>query len=293
MKFAKIFLITLFFLPICALSVKAQIPNASFESWDNGSITGWWTDDVPPTILPVTKSSDAESGSFAVKGEVIAFNSTNFPPLLLVGSSQTNAGFSVSQRYLTLNGYYKFSSNGGDRLAITVVMYKNGSAIGEGIAYPSESSGYQQFSANITYNSSGVPDQCQLEVAIASAQNSSGVHPGSVFYVDNFSFGSITAIDNHNTTPQKFSISQNYPNPFNPTTNIKYSLPVGGFVRVTLYNLLGEKVATIVNQKQTAGFHKVVADLNSYASGMYLYKINVTGENGQDYSAVKKMILMK
>ncbi len=93
------------------------------------------------------------------------------------------------------------------------------------------------------------------------------------------------------SVPEEFSLSQNYPNPFNPTTTIKYSVPVT-LSPVTLslkvFNLLGQEVATLVNQKQPAGNYKVKFDASQLSSGVYLYKIQA-GE----YSAVKKLILMK
>jgi hypothetical protein len=88
--------------------------------------------------------------------------------------------------------------------------------------------------------------------------------------------------------PMKFELQQNYPNPFNPTTNIRYSVPAAGLVTLTVYNAIGQEVASLVNEVQDAGSY--VADFNAsrLASGMYLYKI----EAGR-YTATKKMMLIK
>ncbi len=95
--------------------------------------------------------------------------------------------------------------------------------------------------------------------------------------------------------PTEFSLSQNYPNPFNPTTTIKYSIPVTlspVTVSLVVYNLLGQEVATLVNQKQPAGNYEVKFDASSatggLASGVYLYKIEAGG-----FTAVKKLMLLK
>ena len=94
--------------------------------------------------------------------------------------------------------------------------------------------------------------------------------------------------DDDSSQPKTFSLEQNYPNPFNPTTNIKFGLPNAADVTLTIYNMIGQKVATIVNGKMKAGFHTVQFDARNLASGMYLYRI----EAGT-FSSVKKMMLIK
>jgi hypothetical protein len=88
--------------------------------------------------------------------------------------------------------------------------------------------------------------------------------------------------------PSKFELSQNYPNPFNPTTTIKFSLTETGEVKLTVFNLLGEEVATLVNEIKEAGLHTVTFDASNYNSGLYIYKIET---NGKVQS--RKMILLK
>lgn len=85
-----------------------------------------------------------------------------------------------------------------------------------------------------------------------------------------------------------FELYQNYPNPFNPSTTISYTIPEDGFVKLSVYNLLGQEVATIINNFQKADRYEVVFDANELSSGVYLYKI----EAGS-YSASRKFILMK
>jgi hypothetical protein len=97
-----------------------------------------------------------------------------------------------------------------------------------------------------------------------------------------------TAVITHNEIPIQYSLQQNYPNPFNPTTTIKYSLPKAGNVRLTVYNAIGSKVATIVNEYKPAGNYSVQFNGSNLASGIYLYRL----ESG-NYSAAKKFILMK
>jgi hypothetical protein len=88
--------------------------------------------------------------------------------------------------------------------------------------------------------------------------------------------------------PNEFALSQNYPNPFNPTTIINYSIPKAGNVKLTVYNSIGSKVATILNEYKQAGNYSVLFNGANLASGIYLYRF----ESG-NYSAVKKFILLK
>jgi len=88
--------------------------------------------------------------------------------------------------------------------------------------------------------------------------------------------------------PANYCLSPNYPNPFNPITNIRFQIPNSGFVILKIYNILGEEVATLVNDKLPAGNHEYQFDGTHLASGIYLYRL----EAGP-YRQVKKMILIK
>jgi photosystem II stability/assembly factor-like uncharacterized protein len=91
-----------------------------------------------------------------------------------------------------------------------------------------------------------------------------------------------------NIVPDKFSLSQNYPNPFNPNTVVSYQLPVAGNVSLIVYNVLGNEVQTLVNEKQSAGSYSVDFNAASLPSGIYFYKL-VT----EKFTETKKMILVK
>lgn len=88
--------------------------------------------------------------------------------------------------------------------------------------------------------------------------------------------------------PLEFNLAQNYPNPFNPTTVISYSIPEAANVNITVYDVLGTKIATLVNGNKQAGNYNTSFDASSLSNGVYFYKIEVGS-----YSAIKKMILLK
>jgi hypothetical protein len=88
--------------------------------------------------------------------------------------------------------------------------------------------------------------------------------------------------------PLEYSLEQNYPNPFNPSTTIKYSIPEDGFVKLAVYNMLGEEVATIVSNVQKAGRYEVNFNAAGLSSGVYVYRIEAA-----NFTSAKKLMLMK
>lgn len=97
---------------------------------------------------------------------------------------------------------------------------------------------------------------------------------------------------NSNSIPTYFSVLQNYPNPFNPLTAIRYQLPEPSKVYLTIFNFLGQKVTTLINQVQDAGYYSVNWDGTGFSSGIYFYKIEATSDQTK-FLDVKKMLLIK
>lgn len=96
-----------------------------------------------------------------------------------------------------------------------------------------------------------------------------------------------------NMIPATFEVHGNYPNPFNPTTTFSYSLPARMEVRLEIFNLLGQRVATLVDGTQTAGLQNITWDARSLASGTYLYRIVAKAANGQQFLEQKTLVLLK
>ncbi|MCH8568742.1 MAG: DUF4397 domain-containing protein [Balneolales bacterium] len=102
-------------------------------------------------------------------------------------------------------------------------------------------------------------------------------------------FDMFTSIDDGlSDVPRGFQLNQNYPNPFNPTTNISYTLPEMADVQLEVFNLQGQRVATLVNGTQNAGSYNVKFNAENLASGVYLYRLQAGS-----FSRVQKMLLVK
>ncbi len=94
--------------------------------------------------------------------------------------------------------------------------------------------------------------------------------------------------DEPDKLPEKFALLQNYPNPFNAQTTISYSLPEPGPVMLSIYNIMGQKVATLVDGMQQAGEHKVVWNAGTFTSGIYFCRVKA-----KNYDLSTKMILLR
>lgn len=98
----------------------------------------------------------------------------------------------------------------------------------------------------------------------------------------------VSVIKESETIPDKYNLFQNYPNPFNPVTNIKFNIPKAGNTKVEVYDLLGKKVETLVNQYLAPGNYKVTFDGSNLPSGVYFYHLN-----SEYFTETKRMILLK
>lgn len=103
-----------------------------------------------------------------------------------------------------------------------------------------------------------------------------------------FTYGSSVGVIEP-STPMSFALLQNYPNPFNPSTVIAFQLPAGDHVTLEVLSVLGEKVATLVNEIRTEGLHEVRFDASSLASGVYMYRLRAAS----GYVDFKKMLLIR
>ena len=137
-----------------------------------------------------------------------------------------------------------------------------------------------------------IPDT--LAVMIYAGENESpwradyASNPGVAGYPLSIVLTDVKELSGNSNIPNGFKLFQNYPNPFNPSTTIKFSLPKSSFVSLKVYNLLGEEVATLVNEQKQAGNYSITFDAKGLPSGTYLYTL-LAGET----RIMKKMVLIK
>lgn len=98
----------------------------------------------------------------------------------------------------------------------------------------------------------------------------------------------LTSNELEEDAPSRFTLSQNYPNPFNPSTSISYTISEPGLVKLEVFDVLGQKVADLVNEVQTAGTHKIAFEASEIPSGIYIYRLSSDGQQ-----TTRRMTLIK
>lgn len=277
MKYVYSILITGLFI----INLNAQIPNNGFENWSGGEPGDWLTNNLPGAWITVSSNGTSHSGSLAAKLEVANFNGGPIYPALFTT-------FPINQNYGSVNGYYQFHPTISEMLLIGLVFtFKNGQLIGTG-AFETEtaSSNYAQFSIEI-FGNGQIPDSVMIQFQILS---DSPTDPGMGTYalIDQLSFGQTTSVTENPNTPVDFILEQNFPNPFNPSTKISWQSPVSGHQTLKVYDIIGNEVATLVNEFKSAGSYEIEFNASKLASGVYIYKLHAGG-----LIETKKMIVMK
>ena len=149
------------------------------------------------------------------------------------------------------------------------------------------------------YNSS-LPDNCVQVLAIDEKKNIwIGTRDGLSVYREGGVIlnDPVVAVEERgNTEPSVFTLSQNYPNPFNPRTEISFSLSENSYVTMSVFNTLGQKLATLVDEKREAGRYRITWDGTNFPSGVYFYRLETEAHStssGQGFTRTMKMLLMK
>jgi hypothetical protein len=131
--------------------------------------------------------------------------------------------------------------------------------------------------------SGGVTNQTYTISILGKGPNGTPVHLRTV------SLTVMTGINiSSNEIPDKFSLYQNYPNPFNPTTNIRFDVAKSGIVKLSVYDISGKLVKTLINTHYAVGEYNAEFDAMNLSTGIYFYKFEAPG-----FTSVKKMILVK
>jgi hypothetical protein len=279
---------------LSSFSAFSQVPNSGFENWSAGEPDTWTTNNAAGLFTTVTQSNSAHTGTSALKGEVVNVSGFgNFTPLVVADDGLTSSGgFPVTQRFNSLKGFYKLNTSANDKILIILAMYTGETGVGAGVIQLNAAASYTEFAFPIVYDQgfSGTPDRCGIAIQITDATGSgTTVTLGSEMYIDDLllSMDVVSEVENE-IQPLTFQLEQNYPNPFNPSTKISFQISQNDFVSLKVYNILGNEVATLVNENKSAGKYEVSFDASSLSSGTYFYKLQ-TGS----FVESKKMILLK
>ena len=172
------------------------------------------------------------------------------------------------------SNFRKYYSGTDDSLTVKMIAGKAGNSLPSDTSKNVWTISYNGFANLHTAGFTGTSYSVLVDMSTGQVLNTNGV---------------ATGIDNKTIQkPSKLKLNQNYPNPFNPSTNISFSIPQTSKVTLTVYDILGRKVATLVDNRLSSGFHTVRFDANHLGSGIYFYRLNVGNQ-----SITKKLTLIK
>ncbi|RPH33260.1 T9SS C-terminal target domain-containing protein [bacterium] len=148
-------------------------------------------------------------------------------------------------------------------------------------------------SVQFTWTPSAAGSEVLYAAGARTSKNGGWGHAGDLSVTDTHE--GLSGIEEKNS-PAAFSLDQNFPNPFNPSTTIRFTLPRSADVSLTVVNLIGEEVATLVSRRMEQGTHAVQWDASGVPSGMYFYRLEARQEaegSGQPLIQTRKLLLLK
>jgi len=242
---------------------------------DGGSSYTSWPGLIEPRFFSFSPLEIKLSGTFTATSGTVNIKIRN-------DGTTIPSGTLVLHTVVVENGLLYTGPNGDPRHEqVMRKMYPNASGETFTIALNDSAS----FTKNITWNSSWVMNNCEV-VVFVQVKETKAILQAAKQRIDEL----VVGVNEQQFLPQSVLLHQNYPNPFNPSTIIKYDLPTSSFVTIRIVNILGQEVATMVNEQREAGTHSIVFDAssNKFTSGVYCYRLT-TGNTTQ----IRKFVLMK
>ncbi|MCI0449555.1 MAG: T9SS type A sorting domain-containing protein [Chlorobi bacterium] len=247
--------------------------NDNGSTFNNWTATGPWDITTSQFNSPPSSFTDSPTGNYG--------NNIN------VSMTLTNPINVSANPVVYLSFFHKYTTEAGYDFCYVEVSSNNGSNWSTVAQYDGTLSTWTEQVFDITQYANG---STQMKIRFRLQTDPSLTFDG--WYVDDIKVtnycGTLVGISGNSQLPGTFALAQNFPNPFNPGTVIKYQLPKESLVKITIYDVLGKNVATLINEKKNAGYHQVEFNASGLASGLYLYKI----EAGS-FTDVKKMMLIK
>ena len=300
-EYNSIKIVTNGFLSFDVASTSNAYSNAAIPATaePNAGLYAWWDDLDLRTAGTVHYYSDVAGSRFIIQY-------TDAPHF-----ASTGAGVYTFQIILKRNGeiVYQYFSMQQTITSATIGIENAAGTIGlqtvfeaaymhDNLAILYTNDAVQWMSTNRTTGRIAPRDSQMVEVRIHPRALAAGDYRGRLVLSGNIA-GTVNipvllhstgplSVDDVKAVPTEFALSQNYPNPFNPTTLISYALPKASRVKIGVYNILGQIVATLVDEQKDAGYHQVTLNGVSLASGVYIYRMQA-----DNFDSVKKLMLLK
>jgi len=241
----------------------------------------------------------SKNNNFIIAGNTIEYNLNNeFPFYCLVDST----GSIIYQKVYPYNGFEIFSDmfiRNNQFVISTSIEDSNLSLNGKVIITDTSgnilkhrifpTSSFIDFTSSIPLNNGDMIFTSSADFGVVGSEQ-----VGFVVRTDSNLYSKSVDINNGNTELiNDFYLYQNYPNPFNPTTKITYSIPVSGNVKIKIFDMTGREIKTLINDFRNTGSYDIEFNGSNLSSGVYFYKLDATGKDGNDFVMTKRMILLK
>jgi len=270
-----------------ANTVMTFTPTAplSFKTTYTASLAGLGNT-LQPTVFVDNKTV---TSNVAAKPLTTSFQTVSLPPFItLTQPAPNDTNFSVSQT-IGLR-FSETMDTASVRAAFQIVPQLSGSFTWTSSGMPTNTLIWKPLTGTLAY-------QTQYTVTIGAGAKSIFAMPvdgnkdsvgGDPFTLNFRTQRNPLSVDNASALPREFALHQNFPNPFNPATVISFSLPVSGPAELTVFDVMGRTVATIMKGETDAGEYSVSWDASAAASGIYFYRLTAG-----TYSSIKKMMVVK
>ncbi len=257
---------------VCVGNGTTTLADSAENGTGNWTFTGGWGTTTSQSYSPPTSFTESPTGNY---GNTQTRTMTLVAPINVSSFPVTVLSYYYRHDIEPLdNAYIQVSSNNGTNWVSVKYYY------GQQLSWKQEVLDITELA-----NSSS-----QMKIRFIIVTNNGTTSDG--IYIDNIKIQNyqdvLTGVLSNGEIPREYSLEQNFPNPFNPASNIRYQLPKGGLVKLTVYDALGRTIQTLVNENQPAGKYEVRFDGSILSSGVYFYKL----ESG-NFTDIRKMMLIK
>jgi len=283
---------------LCKIRIS-DVTNASVNSVSENYFS------IIPKAIQVTVLSEdfvkVTSGSVGSPGSVDLSNTLDTYTLeggwtgakIFAAGGAMKIGSSSGFGYIVTPTLDLSSNEGNGTINFDLQTFSNDTKVMQVFLSTDNGNSYTQVGDDITPTASMVTQSIPFTggTNISKIKLSASVSASNRFYVDNIIVisSAITAIGNHeNSRPTGFILSQNYPNPFNPSTKISFTMPKHSHVTIKVYDILGNEVATLVNEEKPQGNYTIEFNAKNLVSGVYFYTLKA-----DSFSDTKKLLLLK